>query len=434
MSARLVTCAWGRIPSGVRLVGGLALGLGLGAACVVIDPGAKLCSLGEQGCSCTLGGACDAGLTCSEDMCVDLDDPGGTTTGGPHETDDGDDPSSTTTPDDEDSGEDTGANTDPNYVFVTSTEHTAGAIGGLEGADAICQARADAAGLPGTYRAWLSGPGVDARDRLAGASGWIRPDGRPFARDLTQILDGRFYYPLLLDEKGAVPQTWWVWTGTTLDGLGYDDGGDWCAGWTSNDGELYAVQGDFEAGRPSWTESFSSSCANSARLYCFGVDHVSDVTFEPTEGRRVFVTGSVIASGGGVQAADGLCQGEAATAGLQGSFRALLATSDDSPASRFDLDGPPWVRMDGVPVFAPGVGMSNELQTPIVFRANGAVASSFTWFGSASVMQPGTVSGTCDDWTSTSGSTPVSSAFHVFLNVWFDEECSAQRPVLCFEE
>ena len=41
-------------------------------------------------------------------------------------------------------------------VFVTSTTHT-GNLGGLDGADAICQARAESGpAAPGTYKAWLS--------------------------------------------------------------------------------------------------------------------------------------------------------------------------------------------------------------------------------------------------------------------------------------
>jgi len=43
----------------------------------------------------------------------------------------------------------------PHLVFVTSTHHS-GSLGGLAGADMICQQRAQAAGLPGTYQAWLA--------------------------------------------------------------------------------------------------------------------------------------------------------------------------------------------------------------------------------------------------------------------------------------
>ena len=40
-------------------------------------------------------------------------------------------------------------------AFVTSQLYN-GNMGGLAGADARCQGLADAVGLPGTYRAWLS--------------------------------------------------------------------------------------------------------------------------------------------------------------------------------------------------------------------------------------------------------------------------------------
>lgn len=43
----------------------------------------------------------------------------------------------------------------PHLVFVTSSVHPC-ALGGVAGGDSICQARASAAGLPGTYKAWLA--------------------------------------------------------------------------------------------------------------------------------------------------------------------------------------------------------------------------------------------------------------------------------------
>jgi hypothetical protein len=50
-------------------------------------------------------------------------------------------------------------------IFVTSQVYTAD-LGGLSGADAKCQALADAAGLGGTFKAWLSDSKTDARDRV----------------------------------------------------------------------------------------------------------------------------------------------------------------------------------------------------------------------------------------------------------------------------
>jgi Protein of unknown function (DUF1554) len=57
-------------------------------------------------------------------------------------------------------------------VFVTSTTHT-GNLGGLDGADAICQARAESlnsAAPAGTYKAWLSTAAESAAARLTHAT------------------------------------------------------------------------------------------------------------------------------------------------------------------------------------------------------------------------------------------------------------------------
>ena len=50
-----------------------------------------------------------------------------------------------------------------NLAFVTSQSWAGGALGGLAGADAKCNAAAVAAGLGGTYVAWLSDSQNDAR-------------------------------------------------------------------------------------------------------------------------------------------------------------------------------------------------------------------------------------------------------------------------------
>jgi hypothetical protein len=72
--------------------------------------------------------------------------------------------------------------TSANFVFVTSSAHAPIELGpDLGAADAICAARATEANLPGTYVAWLSTSTRQARDRLAGARGWVRVDGRPVA-------------------------------------------------------------------------------------------------------------------------------------------------------------------------------------------------------------------------------------------------------------
>jgi hypothetical protein len=417
---------------------GILVGAGLATSCVVIDPKAQLCAVGGEGCACTQGGACDFGLACRDSMCIDPDAPG--TTGMPGDTSNGETDDVADTGDDTGT-EDTGLEYGPNYAFVTSTEHTAGSLGGLEGADAICQLRAEAAGLPGNYRAWLSASGTHAKDRFAGVSGWIRPDGSPFARSLEQVIDGKFFHPAMLDETGSVPSSWSVWTGTDPQGLGYDHGGNYCGGWAQDDAEQLALQGDLESGFPWWTDSHLRSCDGLGRLYCLGTDHDYALEVEPVDGRRVFVSSALLLSGGGIEAADDLCQANADQAGLGGTFLALMGTTTMGPAERFDLEGAPWVRVDGIPLFAPGEAFGPRSATPVAFHANGNVAPNWlTWFGSTGPMVPGTAAETCEDWTSqtgTSGTLNMGNGFHTNWYGWTIgdvEECTDEWLVLCFEE
>src|SRR5690606_988458 len=132
-----------RRPLLLALSFGLAAAPGLGCGDLDLPAGAIACGADQS---------CPRGLECIEGIC------GGPASGG------GGDP---------DAGA-ADAALPTNIVFVTSTQHVAQDLGGLEGADRICADRAAAAGLPGTYVAWLSTRTVDARDRLAGARGWVR--------------------------------------------------------------------------------------------------------------------------------------------------------------------------------------------------------------------------------------------------------------------
>ena len=74
--------------------------------------------------------------------------------------------------------------------FVTSAGSGKGAdLGGLEGADKICQSLAQAAGAGGkTWRAYLStqgASGVNARDRI-GKGPWTNAKGVVIAKDVAE--------------------------------------------------------------------------------------------------------------------------------------------------------------------------------------------------------------------------------------------------------
>src|SRR5207237_458405 len=106
----------------------------------------------------------------------------------------------------------------PNYMFVTSVGYNIMTIGGLPGADMACQ-QAASGKLAGNFVAWLSAVGSDAIGRINIASGWVRPDGKPFADQSSDLARGAIFYPPLIDEDGApVPPDTLVATGTSSNG------------------------------------------------------------------------------------------------------------------------------------------------------------------------------------------------------------------------
>lgn len=136
----------------------------------------------------------------------------------------------------------------PKRIFLTSTVYD-GNLGGLAGADAKCQARADAAHLGGTWKAILSTRTIDAVDRIDASVARVNVDGT-LVMNANQMFgptatDG---YPLvnpILDEFGQpVTGNVFPFAGGGPDGrhaepdaphgLGWDDA---CMDWTSTTGQ-----------------------------------------------------------------------------------------------------------------------------------------------------------------------------------------------------
>ena len=116
-------------------------------------------------------------------------------------------------------------------VFVTSTTHT-GNLGGLDGADAICQARAKSGpAAPGTYKAWLSTACQSRRRlRLTHATVPYRlVEGTQVAGDWDDLTDGTLDAPINRDQGGLLLPISQVWTGTAADG---SFAGSDCVAWT----------------------------------------------------------------------------------------------------------------------------------------------------------------------------------------------------------
>jgi hypothetical protein len=168
-------------------------------------------------------------------------------------------------PSDAGSGGTDAAPTGPMKAFVSSETPT-GNLGGVAGADALCNKLAKAAGLPGTYIAWISTANVNAIDRVTAAGPWQRVDGALVAQNKAQLASGQLANALRRDEKGQTPSVDEdrVWTATGPNGT-YVGGSD-CGAWTgAGDGRV----GEAEHDGSKWTSLVDEACTEVNRVYCF---------------------------------------------------------------------------------------------------------------------------------------------------------------------
>jgi len=167
-------------------------------------------------------------------------------------------------------------------AFVTKAKGTgnlgawpaavASAATGLGAGDAICQAEARDAHLPGpeTFVAWLSTSGMsgfDAVDRLTSNGPFKRVDGLTVANDKADLTDGTTSVSLHVAADGSYASPLRAWTGTGFDGTA---AGDDCAGWT--DKFDFSSVGKTPLSRVAeWTldPNGPDACQNTYALYCF---------------------------------------------------------------------------------------------------------------------------------------------------------------------
>jgi cysteine-rich repeat protein len=159
-------------------------------------------------------------------------------------------------------------------VFVTSTVYN-GNMGGLAGADARCQERADAGGLSGTFLAWLSDSTGSPSTRMThGLGHYLLITGEAIATSWADLTDGQILRPIDRDELGNPSQGTFVcqggevWSNTSAAGAvsGADDCGNWAtaANQTSSAGNVQFTD-------EGWTSSGCTSigCLSPLPIYCF---------------------------------------------------------------------------------------------------------------------------------------------------------------------
>jgi len=187
-----------------------------------------------------------------------------------------------------------------NFFITSAGPGNGAALGGLSGADQVCQDLAYAAGAGDlTWRAYLSAVAqgdqvaVHARDRI-GSGPWYNHGGVKIADDVANLHgDNNLTKETILTEKGQMvngrgddPNMHDILTGSTLEGTVSDaDGDTTCDNWTSSSSDGSALVGHHDrqgggANPTSWNSAHGSRGCGQEDLqgtggngffYCFGI-------------------------------------------------------------------------------------------------------------------------------------------------------------------
>jgi hypothetical protein len=161
----------------------------------------------------------------------------------------------------------------PCRVFISSVG-TTGNLGGLTGADAFCQARATAAGLPGTYMAWLSDTTGSPSTRFTRATvPYVLVNGTTVAANWNALTSGTLAHNIDLSETGGPPGHTQAWTNTLPNGTagGLNPAGH-CENWTTSSAAPMpgGNTGIATSTAAIWTNFSNHQCSDDVRrLYCF---------------------------------------------------------------------------------------------------------------------------------------------------------------------
>ena len=176
------------------------------------------------------------------------------------------------------------AQNQPMSFFVSSTgSGNGGNLGGLAGADKLCQGLAAKAGVGNrTWQAYLSTSGqggVNARDRI-GAGPWYNAKGVLIASNVAELHSDKANVnaDTALDEQGrpinpaGAPNRHDIMTGSTPDGRATETT---CQNWTSSGGDQTAMLGHHDRltfGKPGspWNAAHASKGCSQENLVATG--------------------------------------------------------------------------------------------------------------------------------------------------------------------
>jgi hypothetical protein len=158
-------------------------------------------------------------------------------------------------------------------VFITSTTQT-GNLGGVAGADGICNTRAAAGSLPGTYKAWIAttagndpASSFTKKTVLNQNQRYRLTNGTVIANNWDDLVDGTLAAAINRDEFNNA-QTGEAWS--NADSAGVSVGTVHCTNWTtSSGGSNRGRTGSSASTTATWANTNNPTCSNALRLYCF---------------------------------------------------------------------------------------------------------------------------------------------------------------------
>jgi hypothetical protein len=170
-------------------------------------------------------------------------------------------------------------------VFVSSQIYTAD-LGGASGADQKCQSLADAAGLKGTFKAWIADSSGNPNTRLSHSSGpYVMVNGAQIAASWSALTTHLpLQTPFNLTEKGTPAPSGpdacsgsgaRAWSNAEWNGVPSNSSGP-CNNWTSSSGSipqgLQHFMGSVGATDGHWSSSCAAwgpACGWQFPIYCF---------------------------------------------------------------------------------------------------------------------------------------------------------------------
>ncbi len=155
-------------------------------------------------------------------------------------------------------------------AFVTPVAN-AGDIGGIAGADTLCQTAAMNAGLHGKFLAWLATPATSPNARFFRATrAYVLPLGTVIAGNYTELTNPPIKAAVGYDASGALSPITKAWSNVSNDGTYNPGDGNACANWTSSSAGDRGSWGNAQGNGNGWSNSSSDSCNTAAHgIYCF---------------------------------------------------------------------------------------------------------------------------------------------------------------------